>query len=271
MKNFKRFGAILGIIGILAVFGIPMIFAFGSGTNSQDAFKASLTVAIIFPIILYAFGMAYKIWGKKKPEEEKEMENVIFDVGNVLVKFGWEDYLKSFHFSKEKYERIADAVFRSQVWNERDRSDLPEEAYVNQMVEAVPEYEEDIREVMRRSGECIKAMDYAETWTKYLKGRGYHLYILSNYSAYMLERTKTEMPFLKYTDGEVFSCDVKAIKPEPEIYQILIDLYHLNPEKSVFIDDREDNCEAARKAGMKAIVFRNFKQAAADLGKLGIK
>lgn len=271
MKHFKRFGAILGIIVILAVFCIPMVFAFGSGENSQNAFKAALMTAIIFPIILYAFGMAYKIWGKKKLQEEKEIENIVFDVGNVLVKFGWEDYLKSFGFPKEKYEKIADAVFRSQTWNERDRSDFPEKEYVNRMVESAPEYEADIREVMRRSSECIKEMDYAQTWTKYLKEKGYHLYILSNYSTYMLEQTKKNMSFLKNMDGEIFSCDVKVIKPEPEIFQLLIERYQLNPQKTVFLDDRADNCEAAVQAGMKAIIFKDFKQAVAELEKFGVK
>lgn len=106
MKNLKRFGAILGIVVILAVFCIPLYFAFGKGENSQNVFQASLMVAIVFPILLYAFGMAYKIWGKKKPQEEKEMENVIFDVGNVLVNFGWEDFLKSFGFPKEKMKKL---------------------------------------------------------------------------------------------------------------------------------------------------------------------
>lgn len=139
------------------------------------------------------------------------------------------------------------------------------------MVAAAPEYEADIREVMRRSGECIIPMDYAETWVQYLKEKGYHTYILSNYSEGMLEKTKKDMAFLKHTDGEIFSCDVKLIKPEAEIYQTLITRYNLNPAKSVFIDDRADNCEAARKLGMKAIVFKSFKQAVAELEKMGIQ
>ena len=46
--------------------------------------------------------------------------------------------------------------------------------------------------------------------------------------------------------------------------------YHLDPEKSVFLDDRAENCEAARKQGIHAIQFKSFKQAAAELEKLGV-
>ena len=111
----------------------------------------------------------------------------------------------------------------------------------------------------------------AQAWVQYLKKRGYRLYILSNYSEYMLERTKAKMNFLKYMDGAVFSCDVKEVKPEPAIYKILLEDYGLKPEECVFIDDREENCRGARKLGMHAVRFHDFKQAAADLEALGVK
>ena len=44
--------------------------------------------------------------------------------------------------------------------------------------------------MVRRDPECMHLYDYAETWVKYLKNQGYHLYVLSNYGTYMLERTK---------------------------------------------------------------------------------
>ena len=113
--------------------------------------------------------------------------------------------------------------------------------------------------------------DYAETWVKYLKNQGYHLYVLSNYGTYMLERTKKDMPFLKYMDGVVFSCDVQQIKPEVDIYETLLKRYDLKPEKAVFMDDRAINCEGARKAGIRTIQFENLKQAAKELEELGVK
>ena len=103
------------------------------------------------------------------------------------------------------------------------------------------------------------------------KEKGYYIYILSNYATDTLRKTRYKLTFLKYVDGAVFSCEVKQIKPESDIYQTLISRYHLNPEKSVFLDDRAENCEAARKAGIHAIQFHSFKQAAADLEKMGIK
>lgn len=270
-NKLKKAGAWIAIVILLLACYLPMFFAFGSGENSQNYFKASLAVAIMVPILAYAIWMVYKLLNKNKKVVESDMENIIFDVGKVLVKFEWEKYLDSFGFPKEKKDKIAKAVFESETWNERDRSSEDEQYYVDKMIKDAPEYADDIREVMRRSGETIERMDYAETWVRYLKDKGYHVYILSNYATYTLEKTEEELTFLKYVDGAVFSCQVKQIKPEPDIYQTLIKRYDLDPQKSVFLDDRKENCEAARKQGIHAIQFESFKQAAAELEKLGVK
>lgn len=270
-NKLKKFGAWIAIIILLLACCMPMFFAFGSGENAQSYFKASLAVAIMVPLLAYAMWMVYKLLNKNRKVADSDMENIIFDVGKVLVKYEWEKYLDSFGFSKEKRDKIAKAVFQSKTWDERDRGSESEEYYIEQMIKDAPEYADDIREVMRRSGETIEMMDYAETWIRYLKDKGYHIYILSNYSAYMLEKTQSELAFLKYVDGAVFSCDVKQIKPEAAIYRTLLNRYHLDPEKSVFLDDRAENCEGARKEGIHAIQFESFKQAAAELEKLGVK
>ena len=273
MKNNKKkqIGAWIAIIVLLLAACMPMFFAFGKGENAGNYFRAAIGVAIIVPVLAYAMWMVYRILNRdKKKERNSVVENIIFDVGKVLVKFEWEKYLDSFGFPKEKRDKIAKAVFESETWNERDRSSEDEQYYVDKMIKDAPEYADDIREVMRRSGETIERMDYAETWVRYLKDKGYHVYILSNYATYTLEKTEEELTFLKYVDGAVFSCQVKQIKPEPDIYQTLIKRYNLDPQKSVFLDDRKENCEAARKQGIHAIQFESFKQAAAELEKLGV-
>lgn len=269
-NKIKKIGAWIAIIILLLACCMPMFFVFGNGEDSQVYFKASLAVAIMVPIMAYAIWMVYKLLNRNKKVVDSDMENIIFDVGQVLVKYDWETYLDSFGFPKEERDKIAEVVFQSNTWNERDRSSETEQYYVDQMVKAAPEYEKDIREVMRRSDETIEKTDYAETWVRYLKDKGYHVYILSNYATDTLERTEEKLAFLKYVDGAVFSCQVKQIKPEPEIYKTLLGRYHLDPEKSVFLDDRAENCEAARKQGIHAIQFKSFKQAAAELGKLGV-
>lgn len=264
--------AILGVAVLLTVFALPMFFAFGKGENAPAFFRASLGALILVPVMAYVFSMVYRLLNKKeKKEMESGMKNIIFDVGQVLVTYDWESYLKSFGFPQEEYRLIGEKIFLSPVWDERDKGELSEEEYLRIFVEALPQYKEDVLRVMKESYRTISPRDYAETWVKYLKSQGYHLYILSNYSAYMLEHTRSRMTFLKYMDGEIFSCQVKQIKPNEDIYQTLLSTYGLDPRECVFLDDREENCQGARRLGIQAIQFKSFQQAAKELEKLGIR
>jgi len=55
-------------------------------------------------------------------------------------------------------------------------------------------------------------------------------------------------------------------KPEPEIYQLTLErLGGIAPERCLFIDDTEVNCEAARELGIDAVHFRTNEQALAEI------
>ncbi|MBQ9065422.1 MAG: HAD-IA family hydrolase [Blautia sp.] len=270
MEKMKRILAVIGIAAVLAAACLPMIFAGGTGEGSAGRFIGAAAAAVFIPILVYICMMAVRVFGPGK-NRTGQVKNVIFDIGNVLMKFGWEDYLDGYGFPEEKRERLADAIFRNSLWNERDRGSMTEEEYRKAFVAAAPEYEQDVIEIIERSPECIHLFPYSATWLQYLKERGFNTFILSNYSAYMLEHTRKDMAFLKFADGAVFSCEEKMIKPEEDIYRTLLSRYGLKPEECVFIDDRKDNVDTALRLGMKGIVFKGFKEAAAKLEELGVK
>ena len=76
------------------------------------------------------------------------------------------------------------------------------------------------------------------------------------------------LDFLSEMDGGVFSYLVGAIKPEPEIYQILVDRYQLTPERCIFIDDREANLASAREIGFQTILFSEYERGRDELNIL---
>ena len=51
------------------------------------------------------------------------INTIVFDIGNVLIDFAWEPFYRSFGFSDEIFERLANATVRSDVWNELDRGE----------------------------------------------------------------------------------------------------------------------------------------------------
>ena len=118
MKNGKRIAALLGVVALLIIFCLPMFFAL-KGDFSQGAFMASLYTVLFVAVMGYVIWMVFRLVNKKKNEGDKRMiKNIVFDVGLVLVEFNWQSYLDSFHFDKEKRDKIAKATFQSEVWDE---------------------------------------------------------------------------------------------------------------------------------------------------------
>lgn len=199
------------------------------------------------------------------------IRNIVFDVGNVLVEYSWERMLEALHITGEAYDAVAKATALSPMWNELDRSLLSDEEILQGFINNAPEYEREIRLVWDNIPESIHCYDYSVEWVRKFRKKGYKTYILSNYSKRGYEVTKQELPFVADMDGVLFSYEVKLVKPEPEIYQTLLEKFQLKPEECVFLDDNEKNIIAAREAGIHAIHFKNKEQAEEELAKLGVK
>lgn len=196
---------------------------------------------------------------------------IIFDIGNVLADFAWEEHYRSFGFSEEIFERLAKATVKSPMWNEYDRGVLTDEEIVQGFIENDPGIEKEIRQVLRDVGPSVKHNDYAIPWIKELQGKGYRCLYLSNFSKKAHRECAPALDFIPCMDGGILSYQDKVIKPMPEIYQLLIDRYQLTPEECVFMDDTPRNLEGAEKFGIHTIHFQNQAQAIEELKKLGVE
>lgn len=198
------------------------------------------------------------------------IKNIVFDIGDVLVKFMPEASVRYIGVDETEVNDVLAATVGSRWWAELDRGVMDEEEVIEKMIEESPKYKDAIRKFFDDGKELlVEAFDYSEKWIDDMKSRGYRVYLLSNYPrSYFLLHSETRMKFVKNVDGRVVSAFVKSVKPEHEIYKILLDTYNLNPNECVFIDDREDNVEGAVKAGMHGIVFKNFEDANQKLESL---
>ena len=107
---------------------------------------------------------------------------------------------------------------------------------------------------LRRSIDLQETVKPTEQLVYDLKAAGYKLYVLSNMSREFIEFLR-RFPVYRLFDGEVVSCEEGAVKPEPRIYEILLERYALNPAETLFIDDRKANIEAAERLGIHGHLF----------------
>ena len=77
---------------------------------------------------------------------------IIFDIGNVLADFTWEAHYRSFGYSEEILERLANATVKNPLWNEYDRGVMSDEEIVQSFIERDPGIEKEIREALRDKG-----------------------------------------------------------------------------------------------------------------------
>lgn len=186
---------------------------------------------------------------------KERIDTAIFDIGNVLIDFAWESYMKSLDFDAVTYEHVADAMFRNEDWDQGDLGQITTEEWLNLFIENDPEYEDEIRKTFSGFGASIIPYGFLEEWFACFRKHGIKLYFLSNYSKEMYRQSKERLSFLDGFDGGIFSWREKCMKPDAKIYQLLLERYKINPEKALFFDDREENVNAFEAFGIHGVVF----------------
>jgi len=189
------------------------------------------------------------------------VKNIVFDIGNVLIKFDPLAYLTQEYRDFETVMILYQEVFQSKEWALLDEGLIDEEEAVRRISEKIPQHKETVEKLIKTwEYFLIEEMKASTYFLKFFKEKGYKLYALSNYPRRGFLYTEEKYDFFKLFDGKVISYEVKTLKPDFEIYDLLLKKYSLKPEECIFIDDSYPNVEAARILGMKAVHFRQTSQ-----------
>ena len=203
------------------------------------------------------------------------IKNIVFDFGGVLMDWDPRYFFRDYFKDDEKMEYFLANICNG-VWNaEQDRGRTFAEGVRVLQVEH-PEFAKEIQlydenwETMIK-GEFPRTVELLHR----LKEAGYALYGLTNWSAEKFPYVLHKYKFFSLFEGIVVSGEEKCIKPDPEIYRILLSRYSLRPEETVFIDDNQINLDTARNLGIRTVLFDSYENATARLesilGRSGLK
>jgi len=108
---------------------------------------------------------------------------------------------------------------------------------------------------------------------KQLKENGYKLLLLSNLATEHYDILHAKYPEIaKLFDGRIIiSAHVKMLKPHKQIYQHVLDTYQLKAQECIFIDNQQENVDAALQCGIVGITHKNVNRTKIELVKFGIK
>lgn len=154
------------------------------------------------------------------------------------------------------------------AWGQFERGELSESAFLCRFFQDGRAYDHQaFKASIRRSYGWI---DGVEDVLRALRARGVDMHALSNYPewyAWIEER----LGLSRYVRWSFVSCHTGIRKPDPDAFRRAADGLKRAPEECLFIDDRLNNCEAARATGMAALQFvGDVAQLRRELSLLGL-
>lgn len=99
-----------------------------------------------------------------------------------------------------------------------------------------------------------------------LQGSGGRLALLSNMPSAMADHYRTTCAWIRRFEQVFFSGYLGLVKPDPQIYRHVLEKLGAPAEQVVFIDDRQDNLDAAAALGIRTVLHHPAVELAAELG-----
>jgi len=184
------------------------------------------------------------------------IKNVVFDFGQVLVRFDPDHMVGAYVSDSDDKELLAHVIFDRLYWNDLDAGKLGHNEAFELMCERLPQ---------RLHGAARSIYDYwvinlpeiggmRELVTCIKEKYGVKCFVLSDISNYFAENSH-KVPILSMMDGCVYSAPLGITKPNKRIFEHLLAKFDLSAAETVFVDDKPQNIEGAAAVGISGYVF----------------
>jgi putative hydrolase of the HAD superfamily len=191
-------------------------------------------------------------------------------MGNVLLNFKPEILLLKLTGEKERTDSFIRKIIHNKTWVNLDRGTLTQDEALKIYLSQYPEEKDLLIPFFDQWINYLTPIhENVETLRK-LKKLKYKIYLLSNAIIEAYNILKNRHDFYSLFDGQIISGFEKVIKPEKQIYDLLLKRFNLIPEESLFIDDTLGNLRPAKKLGMKTIWLKPDTDLKKELRKFQI-
>lgn len=198
------------------------------------------------------------------------MNAVLFDLGKVLLDWDPRYYYRALFDNDEALEQFVQRVVGHDWYLEMDKG-KPAAQAIAELSRAFPEYAGLIARwtegwpVMMR-GPIQGSVDILDE----LRRRGVRLYALTNFSRETWPIAKARFDFLSWFEDAIVSGELGIVKPDRRLFELAISRCRLDPARTVFVDDVQENVEAGRDCGLRALRFTSPEKLREELAALGL-
>ncbi|MCY9802523.1 HAD family phosphatase [Vibrio scophthalmi] len=199
-----------------------------------------------------------------------KIHNVVFDIGNVVVRWAPLEIARLTFGDIDGLEEQARAIFQSETWLELNKGLISESEAKSQYQQSLGLSELECERLFYYVKQTQILIYGSVDLIKRIKSAGYRVYALTDNVHEIVSHLKSTYTFWPLFDGAIVSAEVALLKPQPEIYQALLAQFALEASKTVFIDDMPYNVAGAEALGMAGIQFENSSQCEQALKALGL-
>lgn len=202
----------------------------------------------------------------------RNLQSIIFDLGGVLIDWSPVSLYTQIFGNKDVAEWFVNNICDLE-WNEEQDGGRTIEEATTLLINQYPHWEEEIKLYYERWDEMLLGpiqgtVDILDSIHKQGK---LPLYALTNWSAETFPTARKLYPFLQYFKGILVSGEEKLKKPDPAIYQLILERYNIDSTTTVFIDDNARNVKAAIACGIPSIHFQGPNKLREELDGFGIQ
>jgi 8-oxo-dGTP diphosphatase/putative hydrolase of the HAD superfamily len=201
---------------------------------------------------------------------------IVFDLWNTLAfkDVPWSSTSKMLkktqvNIPRDKFVKIYEKSVQLKKWDSKFKA--YRNLCKNMGLETTEKNIKLLMDIRDEAEDKIKLFPHTLDMIKKLKKRGLKIGLISNTSIFAVEQLTQKTNLLEYIDYPLFSFDVGTIKPDARLFKEMLKIADCKPEEAVMIGDKmNDDVIPAKKLGMWAIYYKDYKNLKKELLKLGI-
>lgn len=202
--------------------------------------------------------------------QSNRIKNVVFDVGNVLVRWNPMEIVRLTFGDSDEVEELATSIFQNKLWLSLNKGEMSERTAIEQFQNHF-NFNEEVAEQLFYYVKNTQILLFGTSQLlNNVKTAGYKVYALTDNVTEIVDYLKEKYDFWHLFDGTIVSAEVGCLKPHSEIFSHLLNQYEIQAFESVFIDDVIQNIEGAQQLGFSTVHFKNSLQCEKELMSLGL-
>jgi len=193
------------------------------------------------------------------------VRSVVFDLGGVLLDWNPQRLFADHYPDPVERAEVREVLFAHGDWAAFDRGDLSEDELIDRAQQRSGRSRDEFALFLAAVRRSLIAKPETVRILRALQSRNVPLYCLSNMPVSVYEHLREAHDFWDAFRGIVISGEVRKVKPEREVYELLLGRYGLAPASTVFIDDHPPNIAGAQALGIDAFRFEDAEQCRREL------